>query len=93
MNITFSFTTRLTIIALLSFLIFLCYFIVVYELGKEHAIRSLRKKIEEYLWMRKIYSLISQLRVKMITLKKVFQNLSFLFLVTFLTSCGVLDAQ
>ena len=28
----------------------------------------------------------------MITLKKSFQNLSFLFLVTFLTSCGVLDA-
>ena len=28
----------------------------------------------------------------MITLKKIFRNLSFLFLVTFLTSCGVLDA-
>ena len=28
----------------------------------------------------------------MITLKKIFQNLSFLVLVTFLTSCGVLDA-
>ena len=28
----------------------------------------------------------------MITLKKIFRNLSFLFLVTLLTSCGVLDA-
>ena len=45
MNITFSFTTRLTIIALLSFLIFfMVSLIVVYELGKEHAIETIKEK-------------------------------------------------
>ncbi|MDA9689053.1 hypothetical protein N9V13_01370 [Betaproteobacteria bacterium] len=45
MNITFSFTTRLTIIALLSFLIFfIVSLIVVYELGKEHAIETIKEK-------------------------------------------------
>ena len=46
MNITFSFTTRLTIIALLSFLIFfIVTLLVVYELGKEHGIEITK---EEY---------------------------------------------
>ena len=54
MNITFSFTTRLTIIALLSFLIFfIVSLIVVYELGKNMPSKLLRKKIREYLWIRK----------------------------------------
>jgi len=45
MNITFSFTTRLTIIALLSFLIFfIVSLIVVYELGKEHAIEIMKQE-------------------------------------------------
>ena len=45
MNITFSFTTRLTIIALLSFLIFfIVTLLVVYELGKEHAIEKIEKE-------------------------------------------------
>ena len=45
MNITFSFTTRLTIIALLSFLIFfIVSLIVVYELGKEHAIEIIEEE-------------------------------------------------
>lgn len=45
MNITFSFTTRLTIIALLSFLIFfIVSLIVVYELGKEHAIEIMKEE-------------------------------------------------
>ena len=45
MNITFSFTTRLTIIALLSFVIFfIVTLLVVYELGKEHAIEILEQK-------------------------------------------------
>ena len=45
MNITFSFTTRLTIIALLSFLIFfIVTLIVVYELGKEHAIEIIKEE-------------------------------------------------
>ena len=45
MNITFSFTTRLTIIALLSFLIFfIVSLIVVYELGKEHAIKIMKEE-------------------------------------------------
>ena len=45
MNITFSFTTRLTIIALLSFLIFfIVSLIVVYELGKEHAIEVMKEE-------------------------------------------------
>ena len=45
MNITFSFTTRLTIIALLSFLIFfIVSLIVVYELGKEHAIEIIKEE-------------------------------------------------
>lgn len=45
MNITFSFTTRLTIIALLSFLIFfIVSLIVVYELGKEHAIEIMQEE-------------------------------------------------
>ena len=45
MNITFSFTTRLTIIALLSFLIFfIASLIVVYELGKEHAIEIMKQE-------------------------------------------------
>ena len=39
MNITFSFTTRLTIIAFLSFLVFfIVSLLVVYELGKKRAI-------------------------------------------------------
>ena len=45
MNITFSFTTRLTIIALLSFLIFfIVTLLVVYELGKEHAIKMIEEE-------------------------------------------------
>ena len=45
MNITFSFTTRLTIIALLSFLIFfIVSLIIVYELGKEHAIEVMKEE-------------------------------------------------
>ena len=45
MNITFSFTTRLTIIALLSFLsFFIVSLIVVYELGKEHAIEIMKEE-------------------------------------------------
>ena len=45
MNITFSFTTRLTIIALLSFLIFfIASLIVVYELGKKHAIEIMKEE-------------------------------------------------
>ena len=45
MNIIFSFTTRLTIIALLSFLIFfIVSLIVVYELGKEHAIEIIKEE-------------------------------------------------
>ena len=45
MTITFSFTTRLTIIALLSFLIFfIVSLIVVYELGKEHAIEIIKEE-------------------------------------------------
>lgn len=45
MNITFSFTTRLTIIALLSFIIFfIVSLIVVYELGKEHAIEIMKEE-------------------------------------------------
>tara|TARA_A100001015_G_scaffold264757_1_gene312613 strand:- start:411 stop:614 length:204 start_codon:yes stop_codon:yes gene_type:complete len=45
MNITFSFTTRLTIIALLSFLIFfIVSLIVVYELGKKHAIEIMKEE-------------------------------------------------
>ena len=45
MNITFSFTTRLTIIALLSFLIFfIVSLVVVYELGKEHAIEFIKEE-------------------------------------------------
>ena len=45
MNITFSFTTRLTIITLLSFLIFfIVSLIVVYELGKEHAIEIIKEE-------------------------------------------------
>ena len=45
MNITFSFTTRLTTIALLSFLIFfIVSLIVVYELGKEHAIEIMKEE-------------------------------------------------
>ena len=45
MNITFSFTTRLTIIALLSFLIFfIVSLIVVYELGKEHAMEIMQEE-------------------------------------------------
>ena len=45
MNITFPFTTRLTIIALLSFLIFfIVSLIVVYELGKEHAIEIIKEE-------------------------------------------------
>tara|TARA_A100001015_G_scaffold271178_1_gene324516 strand:- start:379 stop:582 length:204 start_codon:yes stop_codon:yes gene_type:complete len=45
MNITFSFTTRLTIIALLSFLIFfIVSLIVVFELGKEHAIEIIKEE-------------------------------------------------
>ena len=45
MNITFSFTTRLTIIALLSFLtFFIVSLIVVYELGKEHAIEIIKEE-------------------------------------------------
>ena len=45
MNITFSFTTRLTIIALLSFVIFfIVTLLVVYELGKEHAIEMIEQE-------------------------------------------------
>ena len=45
MNITFSFTTRLTIIALLSFVIFFTVtLLVVYELGKEHAIETIEEE-------------------------------------------------
>ena len=45
MNITFSFTTRLTIIALLSFLIFfIVSLIVAYELGKENAIEIMKEE-------------------------------------------------
>ena len=45
MNITFSFTTRLTIIATISFLIFfIVSLIVVYELGKEHAIEIIKEE-------------------------------------------------
>ena len=45
MNITFSFTNRLTIIALLSFLIFfIVTLLVVYELGKEHAIKMIEEE-------------------------------------------------
>ena len=45
MNITFSFTTRLIIIAFLSFLIFfIVSLIVVYELGKEHAIEIIKEE-------------------------------------------------
>ena len=45
MNITFSFTTRLTIIALLSFLtFFIVTLLVVYELGKEHGIEIIKEE-------------------------------------------------
>ena len=45
MNITFSFTTRLTIIALLSFVIFfIVTLLVVYELGKVHAIEMIEEE-------------------------------------------------
>ena len=45
MNITFSFTTRLTIIALLSFVIFfIVTLLVAYELGKEHAIEMIEEE-------------------------------------------------
>mgnify|MGYP001376789788 CR=1 FL=1 len=45
MNITFSFTTRLTIIATISFLIFfIVSLIVVYELGKEHGIEIIKEE-------------------------------------------------
>ena len=45
MYITFSFTTRLTVIALLSFLIFfIVTLLVVYELGKEHAIEAIKEE-------------------------------------------------
>ena len=45
MNITFSFTTRLTIIATISFLIFfIVSLIVVYELGKEHGIKIIKEE-------------------------------------------------
>ena len=45
MNITFSFTTRLTIIALLSFLIFfIVSLIIVYELGKKHAMEIIKEE-------------------------------------------------
>ena len=45
MNITFSFTTRLTVIALLSFLVFfIVTLLVVYELGKEHAIEMIEEE-------------------------------------------------
>ena len=45
MNITFSFTTRLTIIALLSFLTFFIFtLLVVYELGKEHGIEIIKEE-------------------------------------------------
>ena len=45
MNITFSFTTRLTTIALLSFLIFfIVSLIVVYELGKEHVMEIMQEE-------------------------------------------------
>ena len=45
MNITFSFTTRLTIIAFLSFLIFfIVSLLVVYELGKKHAIEIIKEE-------------------------------------------------
>ena len=45
MNITFSFTTRLTIIALLSFVIFfIVTLLVVYELGKEHAMEMIEEE-------------------------------------------------
>ena len=45
MNITFSFTTRLIIIALLSFLIFFIgSLIVVFELGKEYAIEIIKEE-------------------------------------------------
>ena len=45
MNITFSFTTRLTIIALLSFVIFfIVTLLFVYELGKEHAIEMIEEE-------------------------------------------------
>ena len=48
MNITFSFTTRLTVIALLSFLIFfIVTLLLVYELGKEHAIESIKKESQK----------------------------------------------
>ena len=45
MNITFSFTTRLTIIALLSFVIFfIVTLLVVYELGKERGIEIIKEE-------------------------------------------------
>ena len=45
MNITFSFTARLTIIALLSFLIFfIVTLLVVYELGKSHGIEIIKEE-------------------------------------------------
>ena len=45
MNITFSFTTRLTIIAFLSFLIFfIVSLLVVYELGKKRAIEIIKEE-------------------------------------------------
>ena len=45
MNITFSLTTRLTIIALLSFVIFfIVTLLVVYELGKEHAMEMIEEE-------------------------------------------------
>ena len=45
MNITFSFTTRLTIIALLSFItFFIVTLLVVYELGKEHAVEMIEEE-------------------------------------------------
>ena len=45
MNITFSFTTRLTVIALLSFFIFfIVTLLVVYELGKEHGIEAIKEE-------------------------------------------------
>ena len=45
MHVTFSFTTRLIIIALLSFLIFfIVTLLVVYELGKEHGIEVVKEE-------------------------------------------------
>ena len=48
MNITLSFTTRLTMIAVISFIVFItALLIAVYELGKKHGIKIAQETTEK----------------------------------------------